>query len=69
MDLQFSVNALHVSANRVDAASQLSRGRFVGVAVDQHFQQAQLVRGQMIIGPLRRANMLKQRDYAAGHFG
>lgn len=54
--MQLLVDALHVRRDRVDAAPQLVRRRFVVVTLDQQLQQPRLVSHQVIVGPLGQVN-------------
>src|SRR5215510_4760902 len=64
MDLKLLVDVPHVKRDRINAHTQLGGGSLVVVSIDQQFQQAPLVRSQLIIG-LFRWSELSEESYDA----
>ena len=55
--------------DRVEADAEFDSRRGVVVAFDEELQQAFLVRGEIVLGALRRAYVAEESDDAVSYFG
>ena len=67
--MELAVNASEVEGNRVYGHAELGGGGLVVVPLHQERQQPDLVRRQMVIRHVGRANLAEDGNYAAGDFG